>query len=182
MATFRPGTPMKKQRLYIASAFEVPKTGAKEGEKPSHYDVALSIANDLADPKKENAVMTDPMLAYNSYEKDGQKRTSHTMRYAASQYEAMLAASNKEGDKDVFVADLFVAGKNNNKKRGLLVNTKTLETPQEKFDHAKHKENTQEARDIKKAAKEAAKQEAAAQEPEKENAAEPVSEQQELEV
>lgn len=171
---------MKAQRVYIASAFEVPKDGAKEGDKPSHYDIALSIANDLADPKQEKAVMTDPMLAYNSYQKDGASRVSHTMRYAASQYEAMLAASNKEGDKDVFIADLFTANKNS-KKKGLLVNTKTLETPAEKFDHAKHKENTQEARDIKKAAKEAAKQ-AEGKDAPAADAAEPVSEQQELEV
>lgn len=151
---------MKNQRVYIASVFEVPKKDAKEGDKPSHYDISLGVANDLGDPKK-NEVMADPMLAYNQYEKNGEKKVSHTIRYAASQYEKMLDAANKDGKYPVIEADLFPT-RANAPKRGLMVNTQTLKTPEKAFDHEKHLANTTEIRDIKKEAREAKAAEAAA--------------------
>lgn len=151
---------MKNQRVYIASVFEVQKKDAKEGDKPSHYDISLGVANDLGDPKK-NEVMADPMLAYNQYEKNGEKRVSHTIRYAASQYDKMLDAANKDGKYPVLEADLFPT-RANAPKRGLMVNTQTLKTPEKAFDHEKHLANTTEIRDIKKEAREAKAAEAAA--------------------
>lgn len=160
MATFQKGQSMKAQRVYIASAFPVQKEGAKEGDKPTHYDISLGIANDLVDPKKDK-VIADPMLGYNPYEKDGEKKISNTIRYAASQYDKMMDVANTKGKFPVFEADLFPT-RPGAAKRGLVVNTGTLKKVDQAFDHEKHKENTDIVRADKKAQREAKAAEAAA--------------------
>lgn len=161
MATFQKGQSMKGQRIYIASAFPSQKEGAKEGDKPTHYDISLGIANDLVDPKKDN-VIADPMLGYNPFvTKDGEKKISNTIRYAASQYDKMMEVANTDGKYPVFEADLFPT-RPGAAKRGLVVNTGTLKPVEQKFDHEKHKENTDIVRKDKAAQREAKAAEAKA--------------------
>lgn len=140
MATFKKGQSMKAQRVHVTGAYEQksPLTG---------MNVAFSLSNDDKVPG-ENA-SADPMLVYDTFEKDGEKRPTYTAEYSKKQWEAIAAAANKDGDDMVVIADLFPKGK------GLVVNTNSLQTPENPFNREKHKEVTLAERDIRKAAREA---------------------------
>lgn len=159
MATFKKGESMKNQRLVVSASFD------QKGEGRKGKNVALSIANDTKD--MEN-VKTDPMLVYDHYtDKNGEKKPTYTASYSPTQWEAIEAAANKDGDAMVIEGDVFP----NRNGKGLVVNTNTLNTPEEAFDSQKHKDNTHAARAAKQAARK--EQEAAkAQEQEAEQALE----------
>lgn len=107
-------------------------------------NVAFSIANDT---REGDDVFTDPMLVYDSYQKEGVERKYYKTEYSANQWEKILNAAHQEGSNLVVEADLMP----NSNGPGLLVNTNTLKTPEIPFDIEKHKEKTEAAREAKKA-------------------------------
>lgn len=143
MATFNKGESYKNQRVHITNAFE--QTAPKGG-----YNVAISRSNDLAEQDK---VDSGPMLVYDNYIDDGVSKNSYTAEYSKSQMDAMNEIANKEGDNYVIVADLMP----NSKGPGLIINTKKMSTPEEKFDKAVHVEKTNLARENNAKAREDAK-------------------------
>lgn len=153
MATFGKGQSYKGQRVEVVSVFD------QVGAGRTGVNVAFGIANDTRAPED---VVTNPMLSYGTYkDKDGNTKDTYTVGYSRAQWDEVQAAANKDGDRLVVEADLFPR-KNG---PGLMVNTKTLKTPEQPFDLAKHKENTETARAAKKSAK-ADKDNAPAQEQE----------------
>lgn len=146
MATFKKGQSMKAQRVHVTGAYEQkpPLTG---------MNVAFSLSND--DKEAGVNASADPMLVYDTFEKDGKKHPTYTQEYSKKQWEAIEAAANKDGDDMVVIADLFPKGK------GLVVNTNSLQTPETPFNRALHKETTLAEREIRKAAREAKAEEAA---------------------
>lgn len=154
----RGGRTMKNERLYIANAFPQEGTG-RNGVQMTGYNVQVGVANDLCKDLKQ--VITDPMLRYDNYTKpDGTKGKSMTIAVSKDQYEAIQAACNKDGDKPVFQADLFPKGS------GLMVDTKTLKTPEAPFSKDAHDKNLTDARAMR-AAERAAQKDAPAMEAEK---------------
>ncbi|MEK4277715.1 hypothetical protein [Paenibacillus sp. FSL R7-0026] len=140
MAGFKKGQSFKNQRVHIVGAFD------QTGKGMNGKNVAFSISNDT---REGEDVFPDPMLVYDPYtDRNGQQKNSFTAEYSASQWEAIEAAANKEGDDLVLEADLFM----NKNGPGLLVNTNTLKTPEIPFNREKHKENTIAAKEAKKAA------------------------------
>lgn len=141
MATFGKGQSYKGQRVHVSSVFD--QVGAGRSGK----NVAFSISNDERGPED---VITNPMLSYGTYQdKEGKTKDTYTVGYSNAQWKEIEAAANKDGDAMVLEADLFPR-KNG---PGLMVNTKTLKTPEKPFDAAAHKANLTAARDAKKAAK-----------------------------
>lgn len=141
MATFGKGQSYKGQRVHVSSVFD------QVGEGRTGKNVAFSISNDERSPED---VITNPMLSYGTYtDKEGQKKDTYTVGYSKTQWEAIQAAANKDGDALVLEADLFPREKG----KGLMVNTKTLKTPEKPFDSKAHKANLAAARDAKKVAK-----------------------------
>lgn len=142
MATFKKGQSFKDQRVHISADFD--QRAPMKGK-----NVVISISNDT---REGDDIKTDPMLVYQRYkDKQGAEAVSYTASYSESQYNAMMAAANHDGDKPVLIADLFP----NKRGDGLVVNTNTLRTPDVPFDAEKHREVTEAARADKKAAREA---------------------------
>lgn len=144
MVRFKKGESFKGNRVHISSVFD------QKGPGEKGKNVAFSISNDLRDPED---VKSDPMLVYGQYtDKDGERKPSYTAQYSASQWDEIVAASNKDGDAMVVIADLFP----NSRGPGLVVNTKTLRTPDEPFNDEVHREKTLNAREAKKMARQEA--------------------------
>lgn len=153
MATFGKGQSFKGQRVHVSSVFD--QTGAGRTGK----NVAFSISNDT---READDVITNPMLMYGTYQdKQGNTKDTYTVGYSAEQWNEIEAKANKDGDALVLEADLFPR-KNG---PGLMVNTKTLKTPEQPFDAEAHKTNLEAARAAKKEARAA---ESAGKEQEKE--------------
>lgn len=140
MATFKKGQSFKGQRVHVSAVFD------QKGPGMTGKNVAFSISNDT---RELDDVITNPMLVYDEYvDKDGNKKPTYTASYSAKQWEQIEKMANKEGDAMVVIADLFP----NSRGKGLMVNTKTLRTPDVPFDAEKHRENTLKAREMRKQA------------------------------
>lgn len=145
MASFKKGQSFKGQRVHVSQVFDQKGPGMKG------KNVAFSISNDTREPED---VITNPMLVYDKYkDKEGKERDTYTASYSADQWAAIEKAANKDGDAMVLTADLFP----NRRGKGLLINTKTLQTPDVPFNKEKHIENTLAAREAKKQARTQAK-------------------------
>lgn len=159
MANIKGGAKDTKYRLVISGAY--PQKGKNaNGVEMTGYNIAFRMANDRMTKADITAgkAQTAPMLAYDSYtDKNGEKQTSFTRPYSKEQYESIMAAANTKGDKPVIEACVFP--RNN----GLVVNTNTLSTPKYKYDKAKDAENTNKAREVAAAQREAREQQAEAQ-------------------
>ena len=142
------GQSTKGQRVYMINAFE------QQG-KMTGYNVSLALANDVPKTGEEarlapNAgVQTAPCLSYDKYvdPKTNEEKPTFKVGYSKEQYEAMVAAANKDGDNLVFIADLMPR-KNG---PGYMVNTNTLKSTDIPFDKEAHKERTNAAREANKA-------------------------------
>lgn len=131
------GKSTKGHELYVSRAREA--SGEKKG-----YFVSLGLA---CDRLPEDQIDTAPMLVYKQYkDRNGETQTSFDAWYSDSQYEAIMAAANTEGDKPVVKGDLmFRKGAGSS----LILNTKTLSTPDTPFDFEAHQTNLAEARAAK---------------------------------
>lgn len=128
MVHFKRGESMKNQRVYVAASYA--QVGNSTGR-----NVALSIANDTC---RDEDIKTAPMLMYDSYERDGKQHPRYTVGYSSKQWEEMIRMANKEGDELVLVADLMPTKDH----KGLMINTNTLQTPDEPFDKDTHRKRT----------------------------------------
>lgn len=152
MATFDEGQSYKDNRIHATGIFE--QTGTHKNGKPMDgYNIAFSMSNDEAEGSD---VFTDPMLKYDTYiDADGDPQYTFTVPYSKSQYEELMETANLGEDgkgMPVVNADLMP----NPSGKGLLVNTKTMTTPENGFDPVAHKENTKSAREVKAQNREAA--------------------------
>lgn len=139
MATFKKGQSMKAQRVHVTGVFD------QKGKGMTGKNVSFSIANDTREPGVD--AFADPMLVYDTFKdpKTGESKPTYTASYSAEQWKLIEAAANKDGDAPVITADLFPSKKG----KGLVVNTASLQTPEQPFDSAKHKENTVAERELR---------------------------------
>lgn len=128
MVRFRRGESMKNQRVYVAASYS--QVGNSTGR-----NVALSIANDTCE---DDVIKTAPMLMYDTYERDGETYPRYTVGYSKKQWETIEQMANKEGDELVVVGDLMPTKDH----KGLMLNTNTLQTPDEPFDKERHRART----------------------------------------
>ena len=131
------GKSTKGHELYVSRAREA------KGEKGGHF-ISLGLA---CDRLPEADIDTAPMLVYKQYkDKNGADQTSFDAWYSDSQYESIMAAANTDGDRPVIKGDLMF------RKGGgsaLIVNTKSLTTPEKPFDYEAHQANLDSARKAK---------------------------------